>query len=125
VFSVAVLFSVGFWTAVRSYPTASKPGRAAIKTAILSSWTLLVTALLMLAHAVPMVIVGPSGTGHPFAFVYRDTSPPSYGPLWFLPWVFFISFFLNIPVAGIIGLIGGMTGRFTWWAARRGQARAN
>ena len=124
-FSTAILFSAGFWTAIRSNTTGSKPGRVAIKTAFLATWPSAAMPLLMLVHSVPVIGVGPNGTGHPFAFVYRDSAPPSHLSPWFFAWVYLCSFFLNLPVAGLIGLMGGMAGRFTWWAARHGRARAN
>lgn len=125
VFSIAVLFTVGFWTALRSNKAGSRPGQAAIKTALVSSLFPLVVTVLTLVHAVPVIVVGLNGAGHPFAFVYRDSSSASHISLQFLAWVCFWSCLLNLPFAGLLGFLGGITGQLTLWATKRGRAKAN
>lgn len=103
-------FCVGCWTVLRN-PVRGHGGRAAVKSALLTSWPLCAVAILAGLGALRVVTIGPGdlpGTysAHGLAITLYDRlgRATHLVPLFLLP-------FVNLPFAALGGWFGGLTAR--------------
>lgn len=122
---------VGFagWLQIRHHASAAQCGWAAAKIASLASAPTLLAALLILSRVLGVVVLGPGEAPipfreHGFALTYYSAQP--HAPA---GWLLLASVALRIPGSFVLGVVGGMLGRWTnYWAgtlASRAEASAS
>jgi hypothetical protein len=100
--AVGLLFAVGFWTTLRS---GGCGGRAAMKLSMLATLPFVVVGLLVLAQYV-RVVPGPGG-----GVGFRLDGPSTYPYGVDIIGRFVFDPIVAIPICGLIGWCGGLTGR--------------
>ena len=114
---LVILMGFTGWLQIRHQASSAQCGWAAAKIISLASVPTLLAELLILSRVLGVVILGPGEAPipfreHGFALTYYSAQP--HAPA---GWLLLASVALRLPASFILGVVGGMLGRWTnYWA---------